>query len=603
MKSFLKKIKFLLEKNKHLIAVLIGIKCCLRHGFKAGWKKYNNFKPIPKKEIRKLFTITPEERTFQTKYIFTENIKFSVLVPLYNTPKKYLIDMIESVQKQTYQNWELCLADGSDDEHLYVETTCLELAENDKRIKYKKLKENKGISENTNECIKMSTGDFIALFDHDDILHPSALFECMTVICEQGAEYVFTDETTFIGDDLTDIASRHHKPVYSFDNLIANNFICHFSVFKKSLIDKVGMFRHEYDGSQDHDIILRLTDAANKVVRIPKILYFWRSHKNSVAMDINSKTYAIKAGQNAVHDFLESKGLKNSVSSSPAFPTIYKIKYEITGSPKVSIIIPNKNGFKELKCCVESIIEKTTYPNYEIVIMDLNSDDENTLNYYKEITNDNIKVIPYDKKYNHSAICNYAAAHSDGEHLLFLESDTKIINPDWIDELVMYSQRKDVGAVGAKIYLANNTIQHAGIILGMGDDGIAGYSHSGRDRNDLGYMGRLFYAQNVSAVTSTCMMISREKFNKIGGFDEELSVTFNDVDICLRLLEHGMLNVFNPFCELYHYEISGKHQNTDEQTFDTEKRLFLHKWQKVISQGDPYYNPNFSLYDSYQFIK
>ncbi len=604
MKSILKKIKAILERRKHLIAVLIGIKCCLRHGPKAGWKKYKNFRPIPKRELIKLFTISNEQKKLETEYTFSKDIKFSVLVPLYNTPKKYLVDMIESVQNQTYANWELCLADGSDDEHSFVGKICLEMAKEDERIKYKRLTENKGISENTNECIKIATGDYIALFDHDDILHPSALFECMKVICKQDAEYVFTDETTFLGDDLTDILSRHHKPVYSFDNLIANNFICHFSVFKRSLIDKVGMFRHEYDGSQDHDIILRLTDAANKVVRIPKILYFWRSHKNSVAMDINSKTYAINAGQNAVHDFLESKGFKNSVTSSPAFPTIYKIKYEIIGNPKVSVIIPNQNGYKELKRCIDSITELTAYDNYEIIIIDLKSNDQKVLDYYKTLESDSkIKVATYDKPYNHSDICNFASTISSGEHLLFLESDTKIITPDWMEELLMYSQRSDVGAVGAKIFLENNTIQHGGIILGMGADKTAGYSHYSRDRDDLGYMGRMFYAQNVSAVTSTCMMVSRDAFEKVGGFSNELSVAYNDVDLCLKFRKLGLLNVFNPFCELYHYETSGKHQNTESETYNKEKDIFLGKWETEISEGDPYYNPNFSLEESYQILR
>ena len=604
MRSILKKTKSILEKNKHLIAVLIGIKCCLRHGIKAGWRKYKNFRPLSKKELKILFTITPEQRKFQTEYHFPVDIKFSVLVPLYNTPNKYLVDMIESVQSQTYSNWELCLADGSDDEHSYVQDTCLQMAKKDKRIKYKKLEENKGISENTNECIKIASGDYIALFDHDDILHPSALFECMKAICEQDAEYVFTDETTFLGDDLTDIISRHHKPVYSFDNLIANNFICHFSVFKKDLIDKVGMFRPEYDGSQDHDIILRLTDAASKIVRIPKLLYFWRSHKNSVAMDINSKTYAIKAGQNAVHDFLEAKGIKNTVSSFPAFPTIYRIKYEIIGTPKVSIIIPNRNCLKELMRCIESITSITTYNNYEIIIVDNQSTDDKVLKYYKKLeSNDKIKIAIYEKAYNHSDICNYASTLSSGDHLLFLESDTKIITPDWIEELLMYSQRNNVGAVGAKQYFENNTIQHAGIILGLGEDKIAGYSHYKHSRNNLGYMGRMFYAQNVSAVSSSCMMVRRDIFKKVGGFSEELSVAYNDVDLCLKLRQLELLNVFNPFCELYHYDTNGKHQNTDAKTYNKEKQIFLSRWEKTIDEGDPYYNPNFSLEESYQVIR
>lgn len=591
------------SKNKNLIAILIFLKCLLTHGYKAAKAKYRIYKPAKKKNITNLHTISAERRKFERNYKFSKNVTFSVLVPLYNTPKQFLIEMIQSVQNQTYRKWELCLADGSDDEHSYVGEYCRKAAMHDKRIKYKKLEKNEGISENTNACIKMSTGNYIALFDHDDILHPSALFEVMKAICDQDAEYIYTDEATFLGDDLNDIITYHFKPDFAEDNLLANNYICHFSVFKSSLIDKVGAFRSKYDGSQDHDIILRLTGAASKVVHIPKLLYFWRSHKNSVAMDINSKTYAIEAGKSAVHDYLESKGYKTRVTSSPAFPTIYRIQYEIKGNPKVSIIIPNKNHIEDLKRCIESITKYSTYKKYEIVIIDNNSDDEKLFEYYDELAkNKNIRIIKYNHPFNYSAINNFAVSKASGDYLLFLNNDTKVISYNWIEEMLMYAQRKDVGAVGVKLYFGDDTVQHGGIILKLGDDRVAGHSHYRCERANLGYMGKMYYAQNVSAVTAACMMVRRDVFESVKGFDEELAVAYNDVDFCLKVRQLGKSIIFNPFCEMYHYESVSRGLDTNKENterFLKEKDLFLKKWGDVLKKGDPYYNPNFSLDTSY----
>lgn len=549
--------------------------------------------------------ITAKRRNEESAFVFEKNIKFSILVPLYNTPKKFLDEMVKSVQYQTYANWELCLADGSDSEHAFVEKYCLQAAENDCRIKYKKLAENKGISENTNECIKMATGDFIALFDHDDVLHPSALFECMKAICFKNADYVYTDEATFLGDSISTIISYHFKPDYAYDNLIANNYICHFSVFSARLIEKAGMFRSKYDGSQDHDIILRLTDAAENVVHIPKLLYFWRSHANSVAMDINSKTYAIEAGRAAVRDFLASKGIDAVVESSPAFPTIYRVTYKIEGEPKVSIIIPNKDNSSVLKTCIDSILEKTTYKNYEIIIIDNQSKQSEIFDYYDRLKqNGNIKVYSYDKPFNYSAINNYAVANADGDYLLLLNNDTEVIAENWIQELLMFAQRKDVGAVGAKLFYPDKRVQHGGIILGLGEHHTAGHSHCGADENNLGYMGKLFYAQDVSAVTAACLMVKRSEYLAVGGFDEKLAVSYNDVDFCLKLRKKGLLNIFNPFCTLYHYESLSRGSDAkakNEKRFGREMLYFKNKWKNELENGDPYYNPNFSLKSSYYF--
>lgn len=597
-------IKTLLRKNKLLIRSAVYAKGFLRGGFKGGKLQVERYLISTGERRVNHLKISKQERKQQEQYKFSKNIKFSVLVPLYNTPKNYLEQMIESVSWQTYGNWELCLADGSDDAHSYVGEYCRELAKKDSRIVYQKLSENKGISENTNACIKMATGDYIALFDHDDILHPSALFECMKQICDNNADYVYTDEATFVDNDVTDIITYHHKPDFSFYNLLANNYICHFSVFSAKLIEKVGMFRHEYDGSQDHDMILRLTDAAEKVVHIPKLLYFWRSHANSVALDINSKVYAIKAGQSAVHDFLLSKGIESKVTSSPAFPTIYRIEYDIKNNPLVSIIIPNKDHCEDLENCIASIKEKTTYPNYEIVIVDNGSTEADIKQYYDELKEDKtIKIIPYNHPFNYSAINNFAVENCNGEYLLLLNNDTEVITPGWIEELLMLAQKPDVGAVGAKLFYGNDTVQHGGIILKLGEDRVAGHGHLGVDKSNLGYMGKMFYIQNITAVTAACLMVAKSKYREVGGFDEQQAVAYNDVDFCLKLDKLGYKNIFNPFCELYHYESLSRGLDTDDENrkrFLDEAERFKSTWKDKLEAGDPYYNPNFSLDISYE---
>lgn len=596
MKSILKKIKRTLERHKHLIAILIGIKCCLRHGFKAGWKKYLRFKPLTKRDLRKLYTITVEQKKIETKYNFSKKIKFSVLVPLYNTPEKYLIDMIESVQDQTYANWELCLADGSDDDHSYVMKACLNLAKKDKRIKYKRLEENKGISENTNECIKMASGDYIALFDHDDILHPSALFECMKAICEKNADFVYTDEITFLEDDMSNMIVFNYKPDFSIDTLRSYNYICHLSVFDSKLLETTGYFNHEYDGSQDYDMILRLTEAAKNIVHIKKALYFWRAHKNSVASDISAKPYTIDAAVRAINAHLKRVGIKGTaVASTP--PSTYKINYEIEGAPLISIIIPNKDNIDVLDVCIKSILSKSTYSNYEIIIIENNSTEESTFAYYKSLENNSkIKIVTWKGEFNYSAINNFGAKHASGEYYLLLNNDIEVITENWLEEMLMYAQRSDVGAVGSILYYPDDTIQHAGVILGIG--GVAGHSHKGYNRGDYGYMSRASITQNLSAVTFACVMMKASVFNQVEGLDEGFKVAFNDVDMCMRIRKAGYSIVFTPHAELYHHESKSRGQeDTPEKVkrFQSEIERFYSKWDDELKAGDPYYNPNLTL--------
>lgn len=542
-----------------------------------------------------------EEAARQGKETFSRNVKFSILVPLYNTPEKFLRQAIDSVRAQTYTNWELCLADGSDAEHAVVGQICKEYAEEDSRILYRKLQKNEGIAANTNSCFGMASGDYIALFDHDDVLHPSVLYEYMKAICDEGADYIYCDEATFKGSKSIDhMITLHFKPDFAPDNLRANNYICHFSAFDRKLIEGMNLFRPEFDGSQDHDMILRLTSRAKHVVHVPKLLYYWRSHAGSVAADINAKSYAVDAAKGAVAAHLRDQGYENfEISSTKAFETIFRIKYEIQGNPLVSIVIPNKDHLEDLQRCITSILEKSSYEHYEIIVVENNSTTEEIFDYYKKIQeNPNIRVITYEGDFNYSKINNLGVSKARGEYVLLLNNDTQVITLDWIEELLMYAQRRDVGAVGAKLYYEDRTIQHAGVVLALGQHRTAGHSHYRVSSNNLGYMGRLCYAQNVMAVTGACLMMRKSLFNELNGLDENFAVSLNDVDLCIRAWKAGYVNVFTPFAELYHFESVSRgldDHGEKAERYERESEAFRTKWKGLLTKGDPYYNPNFSL--------
>lgn len=574
---------------------------------------------------------TEERRREEEETVFPHMVKFSILVPLYNTPKEFLTAMLDSVVAQTYKNWELCLADGSDiggsigsdiggpigsdiggsigsgGNHSYVGEICREYQKADReknggqgRIIYQKLEKNEGISGNTNRCLALATGEYIGLFDHDDILHPSVLYEYAKAINEQGADYIYCDETTFKNNDINKMLTMHFKPDYAVDNLRANNYICHFSVFHRHLLDGSELFRTKYDGSQDHDMILRLTDKAKKVVHVPKLMYYWRSHAGSVASGIQAKTYAVDAAKGAVADHLRKHGYTHfKITSTRAFETIFKISYQIIGNPKISIVIANKDHEPDLRRCISSIMEKSTYDNYEIIIVENNSETPEIKKYYEELKEDErIKIVTYEGSFNYSAVNNLGVKAAESEYILLLNNDTQVITVNWMEELLMYAQREDVGAVGAKLYYGDKTIQHAGVVLGLGAHRTAGHSHYMQHRENLGYMGRLCYAQNVSAVTGACLMVSRELFEKAGGLDESFAISLNDVDFCIKLREMGYLNVFTPFAELYHYESVSRgldDQGEKAARYNEESARFREKWKEVLEKGDPYYNPNFSL--------
>lgn len=555
--------------------------------------------PVDKRKLKKIaedYYISAQRREQEENAQFPKDIKFSVLVPLYNTPDSFLKAMIESVQAQTYKNWELCLADGSDSEHSFVGEICKKYADGDRRIKYEKLERNLGISENTNACIRMATGEYIALFDHDDLLHPSALYEVMRAICEHGADFIYTDENTF-SEEPRDAYNPHFKPDFSPDTLRSYNYICHLSAFSRELLDSVGYFRSEYDGSQDYDLILRLTEKAKKVFHIRKILYYWRAHKNSVAQDVGAKPYTVAAAKKALAAHLERCGLKGEVLDS-SVATTYHIKYEIDGNPLISVIIPNKDHTDDLDICLKSLYEKSSYKNFEVIIVENNSTEKETFEYYEAIAqkHGNVKIVKWEGNFNYSAINNFGVNYAKGEFILLLNNDVEIINGSCLEEMLMFAQRKDVGAVGAKLYYSDDTVQHAGVILGLG--GTAGHAHKHFGRSHPGYMARASIAQNLSACTAACLMMRRDVFDEVGGLDENFEVAFNDVDLCMKIRKKGYLVVFTPYAELYHYESKSRgNDSTPEklERFRGEIDRFKEKWKKQLDDGDPYYNPNLTL--------
>jgi len=554
-------------------------------------------KIIKYKKLSKYITLSRAERLSQRNAVFPKSIKFSIITPLYNTPKNFLKEMIQSVINQTYSNWELCLADGSDDNYKNISRICRDFVNQDKRIKYKKLDKNLGISRNSNEAIGMSSGEYIGLLDHDDVLHPSALFEVMKVICDKNADFIYTDEATFNSDNHK-ITIKHYKPDYAIDTLRSCNYICHFSVFSRKLMEQAGTFRSEFDGSQDYDLILRYTDIASKIYHIPKLLYFWRSHGNSAASDINNKLYAITAAEKALNNHFKRCGISAHAEYQKDVLGFFRIIYELKEFPQVSIIIPNKDHVSILRSCINSIIEKTTYKNYEIIIVENNSTENATFLYYNELKkHSNINVIYWKGTgFNHSELNNFGVQYAKGTHLILLNNDIEIITPNWLEEMLMFSQRNDVGAVGIKLYYPNDTIQHAGIIIGLLS--LAGHIYRGSQRNEVGFMARLKIAQNMSAVTAACMMVRKTVFYKVGGFSSEFKNSFNDVDLCLKIRKAGYLNVWTPFAEAYHYESKtcGYADTPDKKRkFEIEIYKFRKKWGKELATGDPYYNCNFSL--------
>lgn len=536
---------------------------------------------------------TEEELQRQREENFENCPKFSIVVPVYRTPIEYLREMIDSVRNQSYTNWELCIADGSEGDE-QVEDELEKYSRMDSRIKYKILDKNKGISGNTNAALELATGEYVGLFDHDDILAPNALYEVAKALQEDNYDILYTDEDKISGKKKIHM-DPNFKPDFSIDLFRSHNYITHFFVVRSAILDKIGGFRKEYDGSQDYDLMFRCIENAKKICHIPKILYHWRIHMNSVAGDPSSKMYAYEAGRKAIEDHLKRCGV-DAVVEHAGLWGMYHVKYAIHGQPLVSIIIPNKDHVEDLDRCIRSIMDKSTYKNFEIVIVENNSNDAETFVYYKKLEQeyDKVRVVRWEGEFNYSAINNYGVQFIKGEYLLFLNNDTELIEPESIQEMLGCCMREEVGAVGAKLLYDDNTVQHAGVVIGFGD--YAGHVNTGIERDAPGYMVRARISCNYSAVTAACMMTKKTLFDQVGGFDEQFVVACNDVDYCLKLRELDKLIVFNAFSEWYHYESKSRgYEDTEEKIkrFEEEKRKFRVKWEKVLKAGDPFYNKNF----------
>ena len=523
----------------------------------------------------------------------------SIVVPLYNTPLPFLTELLDSVVNQTYRNWELCLVDAGQDEKV-GQAVAARMAQ-DSRIRYQKLAKNDGIAGNTNAGFALARGEYIALLDHDDILHPCALWYAAQAIVQEGADFVYTDEVTFEGK-VENTTLYHLKPDFMLDNLRANNYICHLSVFQAALLQAAGGGeRGEYNGSQDYDLYLRLTEQAQKIVHIPHVLYYWRSSPTSVASGIEAKTYCIEAAIKALYAHYARLGVAvDEVSMIPDTPGFYKTDYTIQRPGLVSILIPSCDHAKDLRTCVDSIYAKTTYPHFEIIVIENNSKEEETFRTYERLERqhpDSFRVVRWEGTgFNYSALNNFGARFAQGEYLLLLNNDTEVITPRWLEEMVMFAQQERIGCVGAKLLYPDDTIQHAG--LGFGYLTLAAHMHKNFPVANPGYMGRLIYAHDVYGVTGACLMIRRALYEEVGGLDESFAVAFNDVDFCVRVHKAGYQNLFTPFAMLYHYE--SKSRGLDESPekrarFVSEVTRFQTRWKAELAAGDPCLNPNFDI--------
>jgi GT2 family glycosyltransferase len=587
----------IIRRNRGLYLFVRGLRYSKKHGIRATIIKVNNY--LKRLYIKRLSLLEREldilhkERIHQENTRFPNQIKVSIITPLYNTPEEHLDEMIQSVLVQTYGNWELCLVDGSDAEYTNIRYLCEYYAQLDQRVKYQKLEKNLGISNNSNKALETSTGEYIAILEHDDVLHPSALYEIMEVICQRKADFIYTDEAFFSSDGK--VIVKHYKPHFAVDTLCSHNYISRFIAFSRTLTEKAGLFRSEFDGSQDYDLILRYTAVANKIYHISKILYFHRRREKS---NIGKKVGVMSAAENAIADYLKKRGYSAQVEAKIGLPGFYRINYNLLERPVVSIIIPNRNNTSLLRRCLSSIREKSTYTNYEIIIVENNSNDNSTFNFYKELDRyHNFHIVTWEgKNFNFSEICNLGVMHAKGQHLLFLNNDIEIITPNWIEEMLMYSQRADVGAVGNKLYFSNGSIQHAGVALGI--EGTAGHIYYGAPFGSTGYMGKLQIVQNISAVTAACMMVRRKVFEEIGLFEPEFYASYNDIDLCIKIRKAGYLIVWTPYAEAYHLESRSRGYNltkTRKRRLVQEMTLFKTRWKEELSKGDPYYNCNFSL--------
>ena len=524
----------------------------------------------------------------------------SILTPLYNTPEPYLREFLDSFVDQTAPNGQLCLADASDAEHDAVKRIVEEYQAKNQRIVYKKI-ENKGIAANTNAAASLATGDYLALADHDDILAPHAMYtmgKAILQLRERGEPdgFLYSDEALFSKSIQRPIVA-HFKPDYAPDYLLCCNYICHLAVFQKALWDAVGGERPECDGSQDHDLFLRLIEQVGGAAHVPQVLYYWRVHAGSTSGGTEAKPYVAAAAKKALADHLARTGRTGTVEDG-LFPSTYRVKWDIEGDPKVSILIPNKDHTDDLEKCLQSIWKKTTWDNYEIIVIENNSTDPATFAYYEKAKQryDGLKVVTYPEKgFNFSGINNFGRKAAAGDYLLLLNNDVEVRNGDWLTELLRQCAHKGGAAIcGAMLYYPDETLQHAGVITGLG--GYAGHSHKYKQKGGSGYLFRIATVQDFSAVTGACLLVKASVYDEVGGLDEQFAVAFNDVDFCLRVRDAGYRIAWTPYAELTHYE--SKSRGGDEKDLAKaarfaaeQQRLYtIHGKENILD--DPYYNPN-----------
>lgn len=542
--------------------------------------------------------ILDEELERQKKIVFPYAPKISILVPTFNTPKDLLIEMIESVRNQSYANWQLCIADGSDQDE--TKNIIKEYVSKDNRIVVSWLDKNYGISGNTNKALELADGEYTALFDHDDVLELNALYEVVSSLQEVHHDIVYTDEDKLNGKTLQ-YEDPNFKSDYNEDLLLSHNYITHFFVVKTNILREVGGFNSEYDGAQDYDVILKCVEKTNDIHHIAKILYHWRMHEGSTALNPESKMYCYIAGEKAIQHHLDRIGVKTKVEMrKKPYWGLYHVEYLLDEDPLVSIVIPNYEHEDVLKTCIDSLYNVNTYKNFEIIIVENNSKKKSTFDYYEQVQADheNVKVVTWEgTEFNFSAINNFGAKYAKGQYLLFLNNDTKVIAPEAIREMVGTCSRNNVGIVGAKLLYQDNTIQHAGVVIGF-----MGYArHIMNDiegLKDPGYMMRAQLNCDYSAVTAACMMTKKSLFEELDGFDESFKVACNDIDYCLRVRKKNYLVVFNSFAKFYHFESKSRgYENNLEKVnrFNREVEIWQDRWRDILENGDPYYNVNFKI--------
>jgi len=520
----------------------------------------------------------------------------SIIIPVYKPDLKYLKDAVRSVQQQLYENWELCLVDDhSEDDTL--DNFLRECAEQDKRIKTEIREENGHIAVCSNSALALTSGEFVGFMDQDDLLHETALAYVLKELNNhRDTDILYTDE-----DKVSQKGKHihpHFKPDWSPDNFLSRNYIGHFTVIRKTLLDEIGGFREGYHGSQDYDLLLRATEKTANIRHIPKILYHWRMHEQSVALNEGAKNYAYDHGQAALNDAFERRGIKAKAKLIEGLPGIYTVDYELSHSPLVSVIIPTKDNAEVLSTCLYSLFERTSYHNFEVLLLDNNSTQKELFeltDQYVEKYPGRFRVVTCRYPFNFSKLMNEGVAKSKGDYILFLNNDTEVLQNNWMDEMLKHAQRPEVGAVGVKLLFPNDTIQHGGVVIGMG--GVAGHTFIGKEKDDPGYFYYLRTVSNYSAVTAACLMVRKKLYHEVNGFDENLAVEYNDVDFCLKLIEAGYYNVFLSEVVLYHYEsLSRGHPHATRESYKrhlTEVAYFRKRWQYFIDE-DPFYNINLS---------